>query len=78
MEIISFDKEIFTKVGEGDYKIEGLIPEEEKETRVIISKKRAKYKVSYVKKLETKDNKNIKDTELKLDYFLKKEVIKRI
>ena len=30
MEIISFDKEIFIKVGEGDYKIEGLIPEEGK------------------------------------------------
>ena len=69
MEIISFDKEIFIKVGEGDYKIEGLIPEEGKKTRVIISKKSAKYKVSYVKKIATKDNKNIKDTELKLHYY---------
>ena len=69
MEIISFDKEIFIKVGEGDYKIEGLIPEEGKKTRVIISKKSAKYKVSYVKKIATKENKNIKDTELKLHYY---------
>ena len=69
MEIISFDKEIFIKVGEGDYKIEGLIPEEGKKTRVIISKKSVKYNVSYVKKIATKDNKNIKDTELKLHYY---------
>ena len=69
MEVISFDKEIFIKVGEGDYKIEGLIPEEGKKTRVIISKKKAKYKVSYVKKIATKDNKYIRDTELKLHYY---------
>ena len=69
MEVISFDKEIFIKVGEGNYKIEGLIPEEGKKTRVIISKKRAKYKVTYIKKIATKDNKNIKDTELKLHYY---------
>jgi len=69
MEVISFDKEIFTKVGEGEYKIEGLMPKEGKRTRVVLSKKKAKYKVSYVKKLVTKDNKNINNIELKLHYY---------
>ena len=69
MEVISFDDEIFIKEEENVYKIEGLIPNEGKKTRVILSKKSAKYHFCYNKIIKTKDGKKIKDTELKLHFY---------
>ena len=69
MEIISFDEEIFTKEKENVYKFEGLVPDEGKKTRVIISKKKAKFNVCYTKNIKTKNKKNIIDTKLELHYY---------
>ena len=69
MEIISFDEPIFKKIKEDEYKLEGLIPKEGKITRVILSKKIAKYKVYYKKRIETKNKNNIKDITLTLHYY---------
>ena len=68
MEIISFDNEIFTKIKEDEYKIESLIPNEGKITRVILSKKSAKFNLFYKKRIETK-NKYINNTKLILHYY---------
>ena len=68
MEIISFDNEIFTKIKEDEYKIESLIPNEGKITRVILSKKSAKFNLFYKKRIETK-NKYINNTKVILHYY---------
>ena len=70
MEIISFDNEIFIKIKEDEYKIESMIPNEGKMTRVLLSKKNAKYNFCYTKKIESKNkNNNITNTKLILHYY---------
>ena len=48
MEIVSFDEEIFEKINDNEYKFEGLIPNKGKKTKVVISKKNAKYNGIYL------------------------------
>ena len=55
MEIISLDEIIFIKEKENVYKFEGLVPKGGKRTRVILSKKKAKYKICYSKNIKTKN-----------------------
>ena len=70
MEIINFDDEIFIKINEDEYKIEDIIPNEGKMTRVILSKKNAKFNIYYTKRIETKSKKAfIKNTKLILHYY---------
>ena len=69
MEIISLDEIIFIKEKENVYKFEGLVPKGGKRTRVILSKKKAKYKVCYTKNIKTKNKENIKDTKIALHYY---------
>ena len=70
MEIISFDDEIFTKIKEDEYKIDSFIPNEGKMTRVILSKKSAKFNFCFTKKIETiNKNSYINNTKLILHYY---------
>ena len=70
MEIICFDNEIFTKIKEDEYKLESLIPNEGKMTRVVLSKKCAKYNFFYTKKIESKNKHTyITNTKLILHYY---------
>ena len=70
-EIISFEKEIFVKVKEGEYKWGGKVPEEGKKTLVKMSKKTAKFDFFLTQKIESIDSKPLKKTTLKVPFCFK-------
>ena len=69
MEIVSFDEEIFEKINDNEYKFEGLIPNKGKKTKVVISKKNAKYNVCFKKTIKSTNKKPISNTKLTLHYY---------